>query len=195
MIYNNIYYVSKMMVIAISGTRCVGKDTMFTCLNKINSNIIRFAFADMLKYDLQSFIKTQFNIDALNPSPSEKELIRPIFIAYGNIRREQDVDYWVKKVLSQFELLEPRDIPCIVDLRFPNELELLRKQYGTNLIHINLDRINSPKPTTDEAINIPILARLADSHFVWGKDSPESRLSLVNQLYRNKLEPIVKSKF
>lgn len=175
------------IVVAISGSRCVGKDTMFTNLKILNPKFSRFAFADMLKYDMDVFIKTQFNIDVFNPSSVEKELIRPLFISYGTIRRNQNINYWVEKLLPT--LNDSTIIPCIVDLRFINELNLLRETYGTNLIHIHLERVNSPVPTTDELENGPILASRSDYKLIWGNNTPETRLELISEMYKNMIEP------
>jgi hypothetical protein len=175
------------VVVAISGSRCVGKDTMFTILKTLNSKFHRFAFADMLKHDLNDFIKKQFDIDVFHPSTVEKELIRPLLICYGTIRRNQNTNYWVEKILSSLD--NPAIIPCIVDLRFLNELDLLRETCGENLVHIHLERINSPIPTADELENGPILASRSDYKLTWGDDTQETRFKIVNQLYENIIEP------
>lgn len=176
------------IVVAISGSRCVGKDTMFTNFQMLNPKFTRFAFADMLKYDMEVFIKTQFGIDVFNPSPEEKELIRPLFITYGSIRRNQNINYWVEKLLPDL-VSDTATIPCIVDLRFTNELNLLRETFGKNLVHIHLERINSPTPTSDELVNGPILASKSDYKLTWGENIPETRLELVNELYSLIIEP------
>lgn len=178
---------SPVIVVAISGSRCVGKDTMFTCLKTLNPKFHRFAFADMLKHDLDEFITTQFDIDVFNPSPIEKELIRPLFITYGTIRRSQNINYWVEKLLPK--LNDTNIIPCIVDLRFLNELDLLRTTFGENLVHIHLERVNSPVPTTDELENGPILAARSDYKLTWGNNTSETRLEIANKLYQNMIKP------
>lgn len=178
------------IVIAISGSRCVGKDTMFTNLKVLNSKFYRFAFAEMLKDDMYDFIDKQFDIDVFNPSPVEKELIRPLLICYGTIRRNQNINYWVEKLLHDISTFDDTTIiPCIVDLRFLNELDVLRKTYGKNLVHIHLERINSPIPTADELENGPILASRSDYKLTWGNNTHESRLELVNELYKNMIVP------
>lgn len=177
-----------MKVIALSGTRCVGKDAFFSALSSINKFCVRFAFADSLKNDLKSLVSDQFNIDIFNPTPEEKELIRPILISYGCTWRKIDINHWVKITIDDIYkqyYSNPSILPVIVDLRFQNELDLLKNAFGDDLIHINISRINCIEPTDEEEKHYRQISSNAQYHLVWGNNSPEQRIDMVNGLYQN----------
>lgn len=173
-------------VIAISGNRCVGKDTLFNTLFKFNSNFKRYAFADELKYDLKQLVWEQFGIDIISVTGSQKEFIRPLLISYGSLWREKDVNHWCSKVVNQIETKlnnESHLIPVIVDLRYQNELELMRRKFGSKLFHIHIENLNSIEPTMDEKKNICTIKKLADFYLHWGNNTEEEIYDIVKNIY------------
>lgn len=179
------------MIIAISGTRCVGKDTVFLNLQKI-LNVERFAFADALKQDLETLVKEQFNIDIYNPkSAADKEFIRPLLIAYGCMWRERDPEHWVKKVIQAIKQLDISIIPVIVDVRFENELDELLKYYGKDLIHINVTNTLAPPPTETEELHYRMVAIRAPYEIHWGDNTEEEQAQKVQSIFDVILNDIV----
>lgn len=169
-------------LIAISGNRCVGKDTLYNSLKSLNNNFKRYAFADTLKRDLKSLIYDQFGIDIFNVTSEEKEFIRPILISYGSVWRERDIDHWCKTVCNVIKNEPVNIIPVITDLRFENELVLLRKEFGATLFHIHIERANGIEPTAEEQKNIHTINHLADYKLMWGDNTPEEILKVAKKI-------------
>jgi hypothetical protein len=101
----------EVMIIGITGVARCGKDTFYAILRKyleerqIKSQ--RLAFADDLKLELNDFTKEKFKIDLLKCDGSDKELIRPLMVAYGKCRRMQtEGKYWTS-------LLDPKVLDLI----------------------------------------------------------------------------------
>jgi hypothetical protein len=173
-------------IIAISGNRCAGKDTLYNALQS-GDRFKRYAFADALKNDLKELISEQFGIDIFNATGEEKELLRPILISYGCVWREKDVDHWCKKVCAAIKTdmgAVPSTIPVITDLRFKNELDVLRDEYGDALYHIHLERKNNVEPTEEEQKNIHTISGLADYKLVWGDNTLEEIATIAQELAR-----------
>lgn len=175
-----------MFVIGISGSRCVGKDTFYNVLYKLNNRFKRYAFADALKYDLHPLIQTQFNIDLFNIRPYDKEVIRPIMVSYGTAWRTFDKNHWVKKVYNQIEneyAYEKTIVPVITDLRYDNELQFLKDKYGEKFLHIHISRLYGPEPTEEELESISAIIHLADVHITWGNNSEQEKMNIVRKIY------------
>lgn len=167
------------LVIALAGDRGVGKDTLFNLLRSIDPRFTRWAYADSLKADLRALLISQFGIDPITATGADKELIRPILIAYGCAWRERDVDHWAKKVADEIEQTI-RDNPqplihVITDCRFENEAELARQRFGSAFHLIRIDRVGSPGPTGEEIKHSAAVSAMADHHILWGNDTEEQR--------------------
>lgn len=167
------------LVLGIAGTRNAGKDTLFSHLKAIDPRFQHYAFATTLKADLRQLIRSQFNIDPLTAEGKEKELIRPILVAYGCAWREVDVDHWAKKVAEEIEwnrVMNPQPLlPVVCDVRFVSEAELFRKTFGSSFRLINLARIGAPEPTDEEKKHFEKVAAMADYSILWGNDTEEQR--------------------
>lgn len=166
-------------ILGISGNRGVGKDTLFQSLNNVHLKEVpifrRYAFADALKRDLESLLKEQFGVDIWNVTGENKELIRPILIAYGCAWRALDPDHWVKKVINSIkrdEFISAQHIPVITDIRFENEGALLKKTFGDRFFHVDLVNTEAPEPTEEEKKHYLKVAHQADFQLVWGDDTP-----------------------
>jgi len=165
-----------MRVIGITGVARVGKDTL--CANLIkaykNEGLVakRFALADELKDAMRIFLFDNFNIDILNCSPEDKELIRPLLVEFGRAKRIQsNGTYWTsllyeKMLKAQQE--QPFDIAIVTDIRYAeydfDEVDWLHSHDGT-LIHLSrflLDGSLLQPPNQDEEKNDPILFEKAD---------------------------------
>jgi hypothetical protein len=157
------------MIIGISGYARSGKDTFGLSLQrilktyKINSELI--AFANVLKEDLNDFLLDKFNISAFTKNDSEKFLIRPMLVAYGESKRNQSPNYWI----DQIEEKTKNKLIIITDVRYENEAKWIIDNGGF-LIHLNRQRedgsyIEAPNP--QEAENNPKVANLASLKIVW----------------------------
>jgi hypothetical protein len=94
------------LIFGISGIARCGKDTLgrhlIAKLQKSGFPTIPISFASVLKYDLDPFLKEKVNISAFTENTQEKEIIRPLLVAYGtNVCRKIDPDHWIKKIEKQ----------------------------------------------------------------------------------------------
>ena len=174
------------LVLGISGTRNAGKDTLFSHLKAIDPRFQHFAFAATLKADLRQLIQSQFGVDPLTAEGKDKELIRPILVAYGCVWRDVDIDHWAKTVAAQ--ITENREnnpqpfIGCCCDFRFVSEVELFRKTFGPSFRLINVFRTDAPPPTDEEQKHFQKVAAMADYSITWGNDTEAQRAETAAKL-------------
>lgn len=189
-------------VIGLSGVAGSGKDTLFTLLNLRNPNTKRFALADILKEEISPFIKELYGIDIFNCSREEKNLLRPILVEHGKIRRTfTSGTYWTSKLtksINEFISLDPKNVAIITDIRYAeyeeDELFWLKKMLNGHLIHITMTLDKGEKlmpPNKEEERNDPVLKKNADIKIAWPKIEPFSlkNLNLIN--YAEKIEKFI----
>lgn len=189
-------------VIGLSGVAGSGKDTLFTLLSLRNQNIKRFALADILKEEISPFIKDLYGIDILNCSRDEKNLVRPILVEHGKIRRTlTSGTYWTSKLtqaIKEFTSLDPKNIAIITDVRYAeyeeDELFWLKKTLNGYLVHITMTLDKGERlmpPNKEEERNDPVLKKNADIKIAWPKVEPFSlkNLNLIN--YADKIEKFI----
>ena len=156
------------MIIGVSGNARAGKDT-FCNLYKENKdkNTKRVAFADAIKEELKNLLLTNFNINPLNCSDEEKEIIRPLLVSYGtDVARKLNKNHWIDKIKDQLILNESKRITTIItDVRYKNEQDYIRSFKNSLLIHIN--REGFPPMNIEESKNSPILEKNSDFVFNW----------------------------
>lgn len=108
----------------ISGVGTVGKDEFakqaIKFFEKRGIRARRFALADQLKFDIGEFVYDKFGIDIFNCSPEEKELIRPLMVAYGCAKRKiSHGKHWVNFLENEISSYEDKiDVAIITDIRF-----------------------------------------------------------------------------
>ncbi len=164
------------IVLGCSGTRRVGKDTLFTHLHTLDSRWVRKAFADQLKADVAPLIRDQFGYDPDNLTPEQKEVCRHVYIGYGMAWRAIDSLHWVKVVADQIDQLPMSQPVALVDCRFSNEVAFFRERYGAAFKHVDITRISSPAPTDEEEKHYRTVAAMADRHLAWGDDTEAEQL-------------------
>lgn len=180
-----------MRIIAVSGVARAGKDTisdgLASVLRDMNPSlkVMRVSFAEDLKKEMSQFLIENFNINPFEADGKDKELIRPLLVAYGQAKREQTQGrYWVDKVQQKIALENP-DVVIISDLRFAqqdtDELFWLKEQKG-KLIHVSRYKIEKGKKVfvkpvnDDEKTNDPILKKNSDFQIVWENSTGEADL-------------------
>jgi len=190
-----------MKIIAVSGVARAGKDTiangLVKVINEMNPSIkvLRASFADQLKYEISPFLIEKFNIDPFQADGKEKELIRPLLVAYGCAKRNQTQGrYWLENV-EQRIVAENPDITIISDLRFAeekaDELFWLKEKKG-KLIHVSRFHLNNGKKeivkpaNADEKRNDPFLKSAADFIISWQDSKDEQQLKTMTQEYCEK---------
>lgn len=166
----------KYKVIGITGTRGVGKDTLFRLLNELDPRFTRFAFADKLKSDLFQLVFTQFGYDMNHLTSEQKEVVRHLLIGYGMSWRAADPLHWVKEVADQINTKNLEVIPFITDFRFENEVKYFQERYGNEFFLINLKRQNGPEPTEEEKRNFEKVEKMANWALMWGDNTEKEQL-------------------
>lgn len=157
-----------LMIVGVTGHIRVGKDTFFSLLQKTNPKFKRYSFADALKADLRGFLWEKCQIDINTATGGEKELIRPLMIAYGCLQRNLgDGLHWVRRVEQQIlaDVSVENIIPVITDFRFQNEVEYFKKKYVLNLVEVK--RAMAPNPPDEEKVNQPLISKYVDYTINW----------------------------
>ena len=166
-------------MIGLTGVARSGKDTFYSILNKYleekNIKSQRIALADILKKELNDFTKEKFKIDLNKCEGNEKELIRPLMVAYGKCRRMQsEGKYWTSLVDPKIkEFKKDYILPIITDVRYieykDDEYSWLKSHNGI-LIHISrkLDDGSLVLPANaEEKSNDNKLKAVADYSINW----------------------------
>jgi hypothetical protein len=166
-------------IIGLTGVARSGKDTFYSILKKYleerSVKSERIALADNLKDELGQFVKQNFNIDLNKCDGKDKELVRPLMVAYGRCRRVQtDGKYWTSLIDQNIADLKNRKImPIVTDIRYieykDDEYSWLKAHNGI-LIHISrkLDDGTLIQPANiEEKSNDNKLKAVADYSVCW----------------------------
>jgi len=180
-------------VIGLCGNARAGKDTFFNVskdlLNQRKVLSVRFAFADELKKECDSFLIKNLGISAFTENSSEKEIIRPFLVTYGtHLRRRLDPNCWIKKVESNvLRCLAQGRTPIITDVRFGNEAEWVQS-LGGSVVHISREGFGPANQ--DEADNEPILIEMANERVHWSTigDDSEKYIETIQETLNNLFE-------
>ena len=161
----------------ISGVARAGKDTFASTLVKIISeedlgSCQIISFAEALKSDIDSFLLEKVGISAFTQATNQKEIIRPLLVAYGMTMRTIDPLYWVNKVRTQIdENIQNNVISLITDVRFPNEVNFI-KNYPCDSCVVHLNRTDKDNrliqpANLEEAENDPLCSELCNVDLTW----------------------------
>lgn len=166
-------------MIGLTGVARSGKDTFYCILRRYlkekNIESQRIALADNLKSELGDFVKEKFKIDLSKCDGLDKELIRPLMVAYGKCRRIQtEGKYWTGLVESKIKDFKKNNtIPIITDIRYieykEDEYAWLKNHNGI-LIHISRkldDGTLIPPANIEEKANDNKLKAVADFSICW----------------------------
>lgn len=167
------------MLIGLTGVARCGKDTFFSILKKYleekNIKSERLAFADNLKLELYDFAKEKFKIDLFKCEAEQKEMVRPLMVAYGKCRRSQtEGKYWTSLLDVKIKDLQKNNVlPIITDVRYieyrDDEYSWLKSHNGI-LIHISRkldDGSFIPPANIEEKSNDNKLKAVADYSISW----------------------------
>lgn len=164
------------LVFGVSGVARCGKDTLAKHLkDKLERNgypTIVVSFANALKNELDPFLKQSLGISAFTENNKEKEIIRPILVAYGETCRNNiDKDYWINKIKDRVSSCSSNKVVVIIpDVRYENEARWI-KGIGGYVIHIT--RIGTKPANFQEKVNNPIVKNAANFCMRWKTFSDE----------------------
>lgn len=166
-------------IIGLTGVARSGKDTFCLILERFlkekGLEARRVALADELKKELSDFVEKKFKINLNKCEGQDKELIRPLMVAYGKCRRAQtEGKYWTSIVESDIKNFRKQNIiPIITDIRYieykDDEYAWLKNHNGI-LIHISRkldDGSIIPPANIEEKANDNKLKAVADYSICW----------------------------
>jgi len=179
---------NKTKYIGVGGLAKAGKDLFckiaINLLNEKKITSVKFAFADELKDDLDSFLREKYGISSWTYDPKEKELIRGMLVAHGCCKRNQTGGkYWIDKLqdkIYSFGLSLPQ-VVFVSDVRFSNEVDFIHSLNG-KFIHLSkyrlhrcekegyqqkIEKIFCLPPNDEEKLNDPIIKKMADYILEW----------------------------
>jgi hypothetical protein len=177
--------------IGICGLATSGKDTLCNLLidefKRKGVKAKRFALADQLKVKIWSFLLTNFEVDIFNPTPEQKELVRPLLVEFGRAHRIQSEGKYWTSIVEDCINQEPEVIPIITDIRYDeyvkDEVWWLQKHLKGKLVHVTRFLENGQPltaPNKDEAENDPRLLEKADFRIRWNTSMAEARKEASN---------------
>jgi hypothetical protein len=125
--------VGRTRVIGISGKARHGKDSVVDIARAIlDGEGVRIAFADGVREEAT-------NLHGWNGEKDEAG--RSLLQRIGSVRREEDVDYWVRRAWAKISSVPAGSIVFIPDVRYENEAEAIRRAGGIlwRVLRINPD--------------------------------------------------------
>lgn len=181
-----------MKLIGISGVARSGKDLFTTVAQELlkqrDLKTERFALAYELKSDLKDLIHAKTGIDVFTENTEEKNIIRPLLVAYGDVMRKiTEGKYWTQKVEQRLGKSNA-DVVFITDIRYDHYIEdecaWLQNKQGGKLIHVTKyvmspmpqgkrfsknkqTKVYQAAPNEHELINDPKVRKRADLKIEW----------------------------
>ena len=172
---------TNLSVIGIAGVAGSGKDTFGKIIGNVFENsggkVNYLSFAAKLKAEVSEISKKLYDIDPINCTREEKNLIGPLLLAHGAIMREKTQgQYWINSIKN---LIIENNINIITDVRFCeyecDEVDWIQSNGGI-VVHItrffeeNGQRIYIMPDNEYEKRNDKTLKNKADYSFSWPTD-------------------------
>lgn len=167
-------------IVGLTGVATSGKDLLCSMLSERISKCYRVALADKLKEDINPFLIQKFGINIYGCTPQEKELVRPVLVAYGKIKRVKTKGtYWTGLVTDSVKELSKTGLVIVTDVRYcddsyEDDEYFWLKRLGGRLVHIKkyTQELNGFKryvepPNEEERRFDPILSSRADFKVEW----------------------------
>jgi len=168
-------------VIGVGGLAGSGKDTFVNLLQAKIPNVKRFALADSLKAELNPTLIKLYNSDIFTCSRETKDILRPMLVAHGKVRRVlTNGRHWIdilNEKITQCRKDNPDSLICITDIRydfFPkDEIYFVKEELNGILVHVSRFDWQGQKqafftpPNADEAENDPKLQAKANYKVIW----------------------------
>lgn len=174
-----------MKLVGVSGLARSGKDLFTTVAQDIlKENGIkteRYALAYELKNDLKDLIHKKTGIDVFTENTEEKNIIRPLLVAYGDVMRKiSGGKYWTQKIEQRIGKSKA-DVVFITDIRYDfypdDECTWLQYKQCGKLVHVTRFKYDTSSkrkkkvydvpPNEHESINNPKVKSRADYSFEW----------------------------
>lgn len=169
-----------MKIIGVAGFARAGKDTFCAIAKDIleKNGIIakQYSFANVLKQEVEPFLRDICKCDVWTQDTETKTDIRDFLVWYGTTWwRKRDPRRWIRHVdVAITSDINDVDVAIVSDVRYPNEAEWIHATQGY-LVHVSAWRYeDSPgvkkffaAPNKQEEINDPLVKAQADYKLVW----------------------------
>ncbi|QGZ97847.1 hypothetical protein GE118_03485 [Mycoplasma sp. NEAQ87857] len=167
---------NKHIVILINGKRRSGKGLLSNKIKEkslidFDNNVNILSFAEPIKQITEPIL------DEINWDKKDKEVVRPLWIAMGEVGRKIDNNVWCSKVYDKIISIakssseqNKNSLFLIDDLRFPNELDFFKS---------NINRIKEVVKPNDivRIVSIRIEKFMDAEKFVPGVDDNSTEIS------------------
>ena len=138
----------------------------------------KYALAYHLKNECRAFCMEKFGIDSFTTNTEEKTLIRPILVAFGDVKRPQTQGRYFTDLLTPIINADQSDVILISDIRYAeyekDEDYWLQTELGGKLVHIKAHWYDNEgnkqymkAPNINEERNDPKLQDVADCNIDW----------------------------
>ena len=155
------------MIVGLSGKMRAGKSVTAKALAE-KHGFVNLSFATYLKEDVVAM-----GFDPEDVYHRKPPWMRALLQSYGQARRAQDPDYWLKKLEASVAMCKPTTIFIVDDVRFPNEATYI-EQMGT-LIRLERDGYNN----VDTDLSETALDDWPFDHTVYSEEGPEGVIDLI----------------
>jgi hypothetical protein len=172
-------------ILGLSGVAGSGKDTFFSLLSQ-KLSFQRFALADELKILTRKDLLKKYNVDILNCTRDEKDLVRNDLVLFAKQKRFDSCGKFWTDILSKKIQESSAKYICITDIRHnwfsKDEVFWLKNILGGRLVDISsYDPINGKfvqPPNEEEEFHYPEVKAAADYYVIWPKVSDIKKLDL-----------------
>ena len=166
-------------MIGVGGLARAGKDTLSRCLKKVieddfGCEVEIVHLADKLKSDLDKLIACNFHFQVFTEENSQKELIRPILVAYGEAMKSQwGKTVWMRRLEEEIKDRNPKKFFIVSDVRFDFECKYIRDKFDGWNIHIKKNGSEMAVNETEKE-NDPLVQKEADIKHRWPAYHPDN---------------------
>ncbi len=173
--------------IGISGVAGCGKNTLSTIiiksLQRMELPYRELSIATNLKQELSWVSRELYGINSSNCTREEKDTIRPLLVAHGEIKRKlSNGRHWVEVLNKE---LAPDKINIITDIRYnkyeKDEVFWLKNEINGVLIHLsrydetNRGRMYFPPANETEKENDPLVKSESDFILNWKSEKDDTK--------------------
>lgn len=128
-------------ILALNGPIGVGKTSLMDFFKRDGYNVIHTPIAGPLRREVCDAL----GLPSLTWLEENKNVVRPVLVAWAEFKRSQDEDYWIRKLVDVLgardvmfgQYLTGKDIFYIDDMRYYNEFLALK---ALGAVTIRLDR-------------------------------------------------------
>jgi len=173
--------------IGISGVAGCGKNTLSTIIIKLLQRMglpyRELSIANKLKQEVSCVSRELYGINSTNCTREEKNTIRPLLVAHGEIKRKlSNGRHWVEALTKE---LAPDKINIITDVRYnqyeKDEVYWLKNEINGVLIHlsrydeINGKRVYFPPANDSEKANDSLVRKESDFIQNWKSEKDDTK--------------------